>query len=137
MTDKTASGIDNYALILAILKQESMPKTTIVDMLRWQAEFLGYVDGRDSKRDINDWLVLDSKTTNYGTAWLRLYSLPHGVERQYKCNKKWWATHQCKSGDVIKAVLDDAPKWTKNSNGKFVKTGETEVQVKCFKVLEE
>lgn len=137
MTDKTASGIDNYALILAILKQESMPKTTIVDMLRWQAEFLGYVDGRDSKRDINDWLVLDSKTTNYGTAWLRLYNLQHGVERQYKCNKKWWATHQCKSGDVIKAVLDDAPKWTKNSNGKFVKTGETEVQVKCFKVLEE
>lgn len=137
MTDKTASGIDNYALILAILKQESMPKTTVVDMLRWQAEFLGYVDGRDSKRDINDWLVLDSKTTNYGTAWLRLYNLQHGVERQYKCNKKWWATHQCKSGDVIKAVLDDAPKWTKNSNWKFVKTGETEVQVKCFKVLEE
>lgn len=137
ITDKTASGIDNYALILAILKQESMPKTTIVDMLRWQAEFLGYVDGRDPKRDINDWLVLDSKTTNYGTAWLRLYNLQHGVERQYKCNKKWWATHQCKSGDVIKAVLDDAPKWTKNSNGKFVKTGETEVQVKCFKVLEE
>lgn len=137
MTDKTASGIDNYALILSILKQESMPKTTIVDMLRWQAEFLGYVDGRDSGRDINDWLVLDSKTTNYGTAWLRLYNLQHGVERQYKCNKKWWATHQCKSGDVIKAVLDDAPKWTKNSNGKFVKTGETEVQVKCFKVLEE
>lgn len=137
MTDKTASGIDNYALILAILKQESMPKTTIVDMLRWQAEFLGYVDGRDSKRDINDWLVLDSKTTNYGTAWLRLYNLQHGVERQYKCNKKWWATHKCKSGDIIKAVVDNVPKWTKNSDGKFVKTGETEVQVKCFKVLEE
>ena len=137
MTDKTASGIDNYALILAILKQESMPKTTIVDMLRWQAEFLGYVDGRDSKRDINDWLVLDSKTTNYGTAWLRLYNLQHGVERQYKCNKKWWSTHKCKSGDIIKAVVDNVPKWTKNSDGKFVKTGETEVQVKCFKVLEE
>ena len=137
MTDKTASGIDNYALILAILKQESMPKTTIVDMLRWQAEFLGYVDGRDSKRDINDWLVLDSKTTNYGTAWLRLYNLQHGVERQYKCNKKWWATHQCKSGDIIKAVVDNVPKWTKNSDGKFIKTNETEVQVKCFKVLEE
>lgn len=135
-TDKTASGIDNYALILAILKQESMPKTTIVDMLRWQAEFLGYVDGCDSKRDINDWLVLDGKTTNYGTAWLRLYNLQHGVERQYKCNKKWWATHQCKSGDIIKAVLDNVPKWTKNSDGKFVKTSETEVQIKCFKVLE-
>ncbi len=136
MTDKTASGIDNYALILAILKQESMPKTTIVDMLRWQAEFLGYVDGCDSKRDINDWLVLDSKTTNYGTAWLRLYNLQHGVERQYKCNKKWWAGHQCKSGDIIKAVLDNVPKWTKNSDGKWIKTGEKNIEIKCWKVLD-
>lgn len=136
LTDKTASQLDNRGIILSILRQTKMPKTTIVDMLRWQAEFLGYVDGHDSKRDINDWLVLDSKTTNYGAAWLRLYNLQHGVERQYKCNKKWWATHQCKSGDIIKAVLDSVPKWTKNSDGKFIKLSENEIQIKCFKVLD-
>lgn len=136
LTDKTASQLDNRGIILAILRQTKMPKTTIVDMLRWQAEMLGYVDGSDPKQDVNDWLMLDVKTTGYGTTWLRLWNLCYGVEKQYKCNKKWWAGHQCKSGDVIKAVLDDAPKWTKNADGKFFKTGETEVQVKAFKVLE-
>lgn len=136
MTDKTASQLDNRGIILAILRQTKMPKTTIVDMLRWQAEMLGYVDGNDPRQDVNDWLVLDVKTTGFGTTWLRLYNLAYGSERQYKVNKKWWAGHQCKAGDVIKAVLDDAPKWTKNADGKFIKTGETEVQVKAFKVLE-
>lgn len=135
MTDKTASQLDNRGIILAILRQSKMPKTTIVDMLRWQAELLGYVDGNDPRQDVNDWLVLDIKTTGYGTTWLRLWNLAYGAEKQYKCNKKWWAGHQCKSGDVIKAVLEDAPKWTKNADGKFIKTGETEVQVKMFKVV--
>lgn len=137
LTDKTASQLDNRGIILAILRQTKMPKTTIVDMLRWQAEMLGYVDGSDPKQGVNDWLVLDVKTTGYGTTWLRLYNLAYGAERIYRLNKQWAAKHQCKSGDVIKAVLADAPKWTKNADGKFVKTGETEVQIKAFKVLEQ
>lgn len=135
MTDKTASQLDNRGIILAILRQTKMPKTTIVDMLRWKAEMLGYVDGSDPRQDVNDWLVLDVKTTAYGAIWARLYNIAYGAERTYKVSKKWWAGHQCKSGDVIKAVLDDAPKWTKNADGKFVKTGETEVQIKMFKVI--
>lgn len=137
LTDKTASQLDNRGIILAILRQTKMPKTTIVDMLRWQAEMLGYVDGSDPKQDVNDWLVLDVKTTGYGAVWMRIYNLAYGAERTYRLNKQWAAKHQCKSGDVIKAALDDAPKWTKNADGKFVKTGETEVQVKAFKVLEQ
>lgn len=136
LTDKIASQLDNRGIILAILRNAKMPKTTIVDMLRWKAELLGYVDGCDPRQDVNTWLVLEVKTTGYGTTWLRFYNLAWGAERQYKVNKKWWAGHQCKTGDVIKAVLDDAPKWTKNADGKFIKTGETEVQIKCWKVLD-
>lgn len=136
MTDKTASQLDNRGVILAILRQTKMPKTTIVDMLRWQAEMLGYVDGSDPKQDVNDWLVLDIKTTGYGAVWMRLYNLAYGAERTYRLNKQWAAKHQCKAGDVIKAVLEDKPKWRKVDD-KFVKTGETEVQIKCYKVIEQ
>ena len=136
-TDKQFRDIDNKALIVSIIKHTTIKPTTITDRIQWQLEFLGYCTICDPNRDVNDWAVTDVKTNSFGTSLLSLYNLQHGVERQYKCNKKWWATHQCKSGDIIKAVLDNVPKWTKNSNGKFVKTGETEVQVKCFKVLEE
>lgn len=137
LTEKTASQLDNRGIILAILRSMKMPKTTIVDMIRWKAELLGYVDGCNSNCDVNDYLVLDVKTTVYGATWLKIYNLCYGVERQYRCNKKWWTGHQCKVGDAIKVVLDDAPKWKKNDDGKFVKTGETETQIKCYKVLED
>lgn len=136
-TEKQFRDIDNKALIVSIIKHTAIKPTTITDRIKWQLEFLGYCTICDPSRDVNDWAVTDVKTNSFGASLLSLYNLQHGVERQYKCNKKWWATHQCKSGDIIKAVLENVPKWTKNSDGKFVKTGETEVQVKCFKVVEE
>lgn len=136
MTEKTASGLDNRGLILGILRSLRMPRTTIVDKLRWQAELLGYVDGSDPSRDVNDWLVLGVETTSYGTVWLRLYNLCYGVERHYKVDKRWATSHSCKAGDVFKVVLEDKPKWRKVDD-KFVKTGETETQIKCYKVLED
>lgn len=137
MTEKTASGLDNCGLILGILRSLHMPRTTIVDKLRWQAELLGYVDGSDPSRDVNDWLVLGAETTSYGTAWLRLYNLCYGAERHYKVDKRWATSHSCKAGDVLKVVLEDKPKFKKLDDGKFVKTGEVETVVKMFKILEE
>ena len=137
MTEKTASGLDNCGIILGILRSLHMPRTTIVDKLRWQAELLGYVDGSDPSRDVNDWLVLGVETTSYGTAWLRLYNLCYGAERHYKVDKRWATSHSCKAGDVLKVVLEDKPKFKKLDDGKFVKTGEVETVVKMFKILEE
>lgn len=137
MTEKTASGLDNCGLILGILRSLRMPRTTIVDKLRWQAELLGYVDGSDPSRDVNDWLVLGVEITSYGTAWLRLYNLCYGAERHYKVDKRWATSHSCKTGDVLKVVLEDRPKFKKLDDGKFVKTGEVETVVKMFKILEE
>lgn len=136
LTDKTAGGLNNRGLILGILRSMKMPRTTIVDKLRWQAELLGYVDGSDPRRDVNEWLVLAIETTSYGTAWLRLYNLAYGAERRYKVDKRWAASHSCKAGDVLKVVLDDKPKFKKLDDGKFVKTGEVETVVKMFKILE-
>ena len=114
-----------------------MPRTTIVDKLRWQAGLLGYVDGSDPSRDVNDWLVLGVETTSYGTVWLRLYGLCYGAERHYKVDKRWATSHSCKAGDVLKVVLEEKPKFKKLDDGKFVKTGEVETVVKMFKILEE
>lgn len=134
-TDKQFRDIDNKALIVAILKHMPIKPTTVTDRIQWQLQYLGYCTVCDQSRDVNDWVVNDVRVNNYGGAVLRLYNIAYGAERTYKVSKKWWAGHQCKFGDVIKAVLDDAPKWTKNTDGKFVKTGETEVQIKMFKVI--
>lgn len=135
-TEKQFRDIDNKALIVAVLKNTPIKPTTITDRIQWQLQYLGYCTVCDKSRDVNDWAVIDVRTNNYGAVILKLYNIAYGAERTYRLNKQWAAKHQCKAGDVIKAVLEDSPKWRKVDD-KFVKTGEMEVQIKCYKVLED
>lgn len=135
-TEKQFRDIDNKALIVAILKNAPIKPTTITDRIQWQLQYLGYCTVRDTSRDVNDWAVIDVKTNNYGVVILKIYNLAYGAERTYRLNKQWAAKHQCKAGDVIKAVLEDKPKWRKVDD-QFVKTGEMETQIKCYKILED
>ena len=136
LTEKTASQLDNRGIILSILRSMKMPKTTIVDKLKWQIELLGYVDGSDPNSDPNDWLVLDIKTTGYGTVYCTLYNLCYGAERTYRANKKFWTNHQLSKGDVIRAVLQEKNKMKKDENGEWVKLSETYQEMKVWKKLE-
>lgn len=135
LTEKTASQLNNRGIILSILRSMKMPKTTIVDKLKWQIELLGYVDGNDPNSDPNDWLVLDVKTTGYGTVYCTLYNLCYGAERTYRANKKFWTNHQLSKGDVIRAVLQEKNKMKKDENGEWVTLNEKIVEMKCWKKL--
>ena len=136
LTEKTASQLDNRGIILSILRSMKMPKTTIVDKLKWQIELLGYVDGNDPNSDPNDWLVLDIKTTGYGTVYITGYNLCYGAERTYRANKKFWTNHQLSKGDVIRAVLQEKNKMKKDENGEWVTLSETYQEMKVWKKLE-
>ncbi len=137
MTEKTASHLDNRGIILSILRSMKMPKTTVVDKLKWQIELLGYVDGNDPNSDPNDWLVLDVKTTGYGTVYISVYNICYGSERTYRANKKFWANHQLEKGDVIRAVLQEKNKMKKDENGEWVTLPEKIVEMKCWRKYEE
>lgn len=137
MTEKTASHLDNRGIILSILRSMKMPKTTLVDKLKWQIELLGYVDGNDPNSDPNDWLVLDVKTTGYGTVYVSVYNICYGAERTYRANKKFWANHQVSKGDVIRAVLQEKNKMKKDENGEWMTLPEKIVEMKCWKKYEE
>nr|DAT91768.1 MAG TPA: DNA polymerase III, alpha subunit [Caudoviricetes sp.] len=137
LTEKTASQLDNRGIILSILRSMKMPKTAIIDKLKWQIELLGYVDGSNPNSDPNDWLVLDVKTTGYGTVYCALYNLCYGVERTYRANKKFWANHQLSKGDVVRVVLQERNKMKKDENGEWVTLSEKIVEMKCWKIFKE
>ena len=136
LTEKTASQLNNRGIILSILRSMKMPKTTIVDKLKWQIELLGYVDGNDPNSDPNNWLLLDVKTTGYGTVYCTLYNLCYGAERTYRANKKFWTNHQLSKGDVARVVLQEKNKMKKDENGEWVTLNEKIVEMKCWKKLE-
>ena len=135
-TEKQFREVDNKALITALIKQANIKPTTIVDRIKWQLEYLGYCTVSDPNSDPNDWLVLDVKTTGYGTVYCTLYNLCYGAERTYRANKKFWTNHQLSKGDVIRAVLQEKNKMKKDENGEWVVLSETYQEMKVWKKLE-
>lgn len=135
-TEKQFREIDNKALITALIKQANIKPTTIVDRIKWQLEYLGYCTASDPNSDPNDWLVLDVKTTGYGTVYITAYNICYGAERTYRANKKFWTNHQLSKSDVIRAVLQEKNKMKKDENGEWVTLNEKIVEMKCWKKLE-
>ena len=135
-TEKQFREIDNKALITALIKQANIKPATIVDRIKWQLEYLGYCTVNDPNSDPNDWLVLEVKTTGYGTVYCTLYNLCYGAERTYRANKKFWTNHQLSKGDVIRAVLQEKNKMKKDENGEWVVLSETYQEMKVWKKLE-
>lgn len=135
-TEKQFRDIDNKALITALIKHSNIKPVTIVDRIKWQLEYLGYCTVNDPNSDPNDWLILDVKTTGYGTVYCTLYNLCYGAERTYRANKKFWTNHQLSKGDVIRAVLQEKNKMKKDENGEWIVLSETYQEMKVWKKLE-
>lgn len=136
-TEKQFREIDNRALIMTLIKQANIKPTTIVDRIKWQLEYLGYCTVSDPNSDPNDWLVLDVKTTGYGTVYITGYNLCYGAERTYRANKKFWTNHQLSKGDVARVVLQEKNKMKKDENGEWVTLNEKIVEMKCWKIFKE
>ena len=135
-TEKQFREIDNKALITALIKQANIKPVTIVDRIKWQLEYLGYCTVNDPNSDPNDWLVLDVKTTGYGTVYVKIYNLCFGIERTHKVNRQYYSKNPINVGDCIKAVIQEKDKYKKSEDGEWVKTGEKENIIKCWKILD-
>ena len=132
-TDKQFRNINNKKLILKMIKNTPVEKTTIFDLIKWQIEFLGYTTLSDNSVSTTVWVVTDVDVSSFGTQKLTLYNIHYGSLRQYKVEKKWAKTHNTKVGDVITCVLQEKDKFRKNADGNFIKTGEKEIFIKCYK----
>ena len=133
-TEKTLSQLDNKGIILALLRSMKMPKTTAVDMARWQCEHLGYCSISNPNEDPSNWLVLEIKKNNYGTSWAKLWNICYGCAREYRLNKKFATANPIEVGDYIKAVIVEKPKYKKNEDGSFSQVANEVIsEVKCWK----
>lgn len=136
-TKSQLKEVDIKKFIQLLIVKANIKPSTAMQRARWQVEMLGYTTICDPNQDVNTWLVLDIKTTEYGTTFAKIYNLAYGAERQYRCNKRFGSNHTINVGDVIKCVFQDYDVVKKSDDGKWVKTGAKNIEIKCFKVLEQ
>lgn len=132
-TDKQFRDIDNKKLISKMIKITPIEKTTIFDLIKWQIEFLGYTTLSDISISPTTWIITDIESSSFGTQKFTLYNIHYGALKQYRVDKKWSKNHNASIGDIITCVLQEKDKFRKSENGSFLKTGEKEIIIKCYK----
>lgn len=132
-TDKQFRDINNKKLISKMIKITPIEKTTIFDLIKWQIEFLGYTTLSDISISPTKWIITDIESSSFGTQKFSLYNIHYGAQRKYRVDKKWSKNHNVSIGDIITCVLQEKDKFRKSESGSFLKTGEKEVIIKCYK----
>lgn len=132
-TDKQFRDIDNKKLISKMIKITPIEKTTIFDLIKWQIEFLGYTTLSDISISPTTWIITDIESSSFGTQKFSLYNIHYGATKQYRVDKKWSKNHNASIGDIITCALQEKDKFRKSENGSFLKTGEKEIIIKCYK----
>ena len=132
-TDKQFRDIDNKKLISKMIKITPIEKTTIFDLIKWQIEFLGYTTLSDISVSPTTWIITDIESSSFGTQKFSLYNIHYGATKQYRVDKKWSKNHNASVGDIITCVLQEKDRFRKSENGSFLKTGEKEIIIKCYK----
>ena len=132
-TDKQFRDIDNKKLISKMIKITPIEKTTIFDLIKWQIEFLGYTTLFDTSVPTTTWIITDIESSSFGTQKFSLYNIHYGALKQYRVDKKWSKNHNASLGDIITCALQEKDKFRKSENGSFLKTGEKEIIIKCYK----
>lgn len=132
-TDKQFRDIDNKKLISKMIKITPIEKTTIFDLIKWQIEFLGYTTLSDISISPTTWIITDIESSSFGTQKFSLYNIHYGATKQYRVDKKWSKNHNASVGDIITCVLQEKDRFRKSENGSFLKTGEKEIIIKCYK----
>lgn len=114
-TEKTFSGFDSVELLKGVLHTYEMPETTMIDIINYQMECLGYIQyiRSDLKPDYYYVSNLDSNK-------LTLYQLNSGNSIKIKIRKNTLKDNPIETGKIIKVLnIKQEPRWIKNPDGSW------------------
>lgn len=127
ITEKTLMAIDWKGLLREAIKRMESVKTTILDIMRYENEYLGYIQIIQPKASDEYYFV--QKLSGYNNNILTLYQIKTGIVSNIKkrCKK------EVKEGDIIKvpSLVYDF-KYKKDENDDWVKCEEREYVIKDF-----
>lgn len=121
VTDKTLMGIDWKAFVKAALSRKEIKKTTVLDRLRYEHEFLGYNQTIAPGAEEEYYFV--QSLIGYSNNIMQLYQVKTGKTIEVRNRSK----RKVKEGDLIKILeIANQKKWRKNDNDEWYQIEERE-----------
>ena len=130
-TAKMYSGVDTEALLNEMIERIEVKKTTLIDKINYQQEYLGYIsEVRPSLED--DYYYVQEISGN----WLTLYQLNSGDILKIKARKNALSLNPIYVKQIIKAdEIREEKKWRK-VDGEWIRIDETEPILISYQALQ-
>lgn len=130
-TDKMYTSVDTKKLLGAMVKKTEEIKTSVIEKLQYQAEYLGYLNLTIPNANPDYFYVQE-----YEKGWVTLYRLTNGETLKIKCRNNDWKKNQFNPTQIIKVIkIKDDKRWSKDADGKWIRLDETEPILSQWVVL--
>ena len=137
ITEKTIKIFDSVELIKDICSTLSYPKTTIIQKISYQQEFLGYI--QITIPDIKPSYAFVQKIDGQQTRRVSLYRLNDGSVELLKVRGKAFSNNPFNENDIIKTVdCYEEKKWKYDKeNGSYYQIDEKEMILSKWSIVED
>lgn len=130
-TPKMFSGLDSVGMINELVSTIPNEKTSLRTIVTYQLENLGYIDIVDKK--YAGYCVVTDLNIDYSPR-IKLYALANGNTIPVKIEKKIFAKHPLKRGDIVKVEDQYRKNKMRKINGKWVEDDEKEWWIREYKI---
>lgn len=137
ITEKTIKGFNSVELIKDICSTLSYPKTTIIQKISYQQEFLGYI--QITIPDIKPSYAFVQKIDGQQTRRVSLYRLNDGSVELLKVRGKAFSNNPFNENDIIKTIdCYEEKKWKYDKeNGSYYQIDEKEMILSKWSIVED
>ena len=125
------SGLDSVGMINELVSTIPNEKTSLRTIVTYQLENLGYIDIVDKK--YAGYCVVTDLNIDYSPR-IKLYALANGNTIPVKIEKKIFAKHPLKRGDIVKVEDQYRKNKMRKINGKWVEDDEKEWWIREYKI---
>lgn len=132
ITEKQYKFDDTTALLTELCEIVECPKTSIIDKIKYQKEYLGYIQLVIPKIKSNYYYVEDIDG-RYANKMVKLYQLNSGEQLSIKVKKGTLTNNPLYEDSIIKVIkITEEKKWGRNENGEYYQKEENEPILKEY-----
>ncbi|MEY8366557.1 PHP domain-containing protein [Anaerovoracaceae bacterium 41-7] len=125
-TKLTLVDVDIKTVMKTLCQNREYPKTTIMNKIEFELEYLGYISVKFPNLSGEYAFVMDV-SGKFSNKIVRLYRLNNGEIESFKVKGKSFNVNPIEKGMIIKTIeAGESRKWRKDENGEWYQIDETE-----------
>lgn len=135
LTEKQAREIDIEGLMNYCVSKLENKELSMKEIILAQKEYQGYIDYKNISYNENVYIVLEIKTTKWGTSFVSLWNLKYGEQVNLKVYKKTLQENPLQEYDLIYATCIEEKNKMRKVGGEWIQLEDKENILKSYRMI--